>query len=313
MNHSAEQKESRIQLRKLHTESGEYELGSLVGESEENLHCTGINGTHSSNDTKTDSSELTIIEDRREDMDNLIVAHTDINSMKMTEKSFNSLPSHQNNSELVKSSVKDRPIIPTHWSINTDKKKLPMESKTVKQKDSNETYASFNLDVLSKIYLNSEKVAQLNTNENNTFDNTTNTEITLTAGVPTDSLHYNGYYYSQSDFPKKVIHTKEFNASKKHDKAIRSESLDSHSPVEQIRYWRSVAAAAQANAAGQLARVDKLTQEVTRLRWDLSISHMENNLLRQNLASVQAELDQIHQISNSTVKRDKTMRHTLSP
>ncbi|KAH8868143.1 Rho GTPase-activating protein 22 [Schistosoma japonicum] len=298
-----EEKESRLQLRKLHTESGEYELGSLIDETEDNLHSVSQN---------TDSTEHTITNIPKKQLYDVHHIRSTKDFIKSPKKYFNSLPEHQHDLDLTKNSIKTRPEIPLQWSFNTDQK-----SNKLHQNDSDETYNSLNLDVLSKVYMNSEKLASLQTS-NDTTDNGNGMTKPSNVSTSKDSFS-NGHNKTQiSDFNalKKRISLKEFIDCKRSNKVIHSESLDTHSPMEQIRYWRSVAAAAQANAAGQLAKTDKLTQELAKLRWDLSISHMENNLLRQNLASVQAELNHFRQIPNGAtnyVKRDDGICQALLP
>ncbi|CAH8647296.1 unnamed protein product [Schistosoma intercalatum] len=309
-----EQKESRLHLRKLHTESGEYELGSLAdGFSEENLHSISY---------KTDSTERTTInvyeKEEEQRLNNVGQIKSNKNTMKSIRKCFNSLPEHRHGLDLTKKSVKTRPEIPLQWSsFHNDQKSSLEKSVTptntttaIHQTESNEARISFNLDDLSKIYLNSQKLANIQTPLSNTTNtNTTSTTITdnndnngitkATNGKMSKDLFLNGHNKTDMnnyDTLKKRVSLKEFIDRKSSSKITQSESFNSHSPMEQIRYWRSIAAVAQANAAGQLAKTEKLTQELARLRWDLSISHMENNLLRQNLASVQAELNHVRQI-----------------
>lgn len=309
-----EQKESRLHLRKLHTESGEYELGSLADVvSEENLHSISY---------KTDSTEHTTInvyeEEEEQRLNNVGQIKSNKNTMKSIRKCFNSLPEHRHGLDLTKKSVKTRPEIPLQWSSfhndqksSLEKSVTPTKTTTaIHQTESNEARISFNLDDLSKIYLNSQKLANIQTPLSNTTNaNTTSTTITdnndnngitkATNGKMSKDSFLNGHNKTDMhnyDTIKKRVSLKEFIDRKSSSKITQSESFNSHSPMEQIRYWRSVAAVAQANAAGQLAKTEKLTQELARLRWDLSISHMENNLLRQNLASVQAELNHVRQI-----------------
>ncbi|CAH8664652.1 unnamed protein product [Schistosoma curassoni] len=309
-----EQKESRLYLRKLHTESGEYELGSLADVvSEENLHSISY---------KTDSTEHTTIDvyekEEEQRLNNVGQINSNKNTMKSIRKCFNSLPEHRHGLDLTKKSVKTRPEIPLQWSSFHNDKKLSLEKSVtptntttaIHQNEPNEARISFNLDDLSKIYLNSQKLANIQTPlSNTTVTNTTSTTITdnndnngitkATNGKMSKDSFLNGHNKTDMnnyDTLKKRVSLKEFIDRKSSSKITQSESFNSHSPMEQIRYWRSIAAVAQANAAGQLAKTEKLTQELARLRWDLSISHMENNLLRQNLASVQAELNHVRQI-----------------
>ncbi|CAH8678247.1 unnamed protein product [Schistosoma rodhaini] len=326
-----DQKESRLQLRKLHTESGEYELGSLAdGVSEENLHSISY---------KTDSTEHTINnaykKEEEQRLDN--VGHTKSNktAMKSIKKCFNSLPEHRHGLDLTKKSVKTRPEIPLQWSSfhndqksSVEKSIIPTNTTAIHQTESNEARISFNLDDLSKIYLNSQKLANIQTPlSNTTITNTTTTTITdnnndgitkATNGKMSKGSFSNGHKIDMNNYDalKKRISLKEFTDRKNSSKIIQSESFNTHSPMEQIRYWRSVAEMAQANAAGQLAKTEKLTQELARLRWDLSISHMENNLLRQNLASVQAELNHIRQIPKDITnyaQHNESMHRALYP
>ncbi|KAK4474935.1 hypothetical protein MN116_002041 [Schistosoma mekongi] len=303
-----EQRESRLQLRKLHTESGEYELGSLIDETEDNLHSVSQN---------TDSTEHTITNIKKKQIYDTQQIESTIDVIKSPKKYFNSLPEHRHDLDLTKNSFKTRPEIPVQWSCNTNDKLSTEQNTKPHQNDLDETYNSLNLNILSKIYVNSEKLASLQTS-NGTTDNGDGMTKPSNVSTSKDSFS-NGYNKPQiNDFNelKKRISLKEFIDSKQSNKIIHFESFHAHSPIEQIRYWRSVAAAAQANAAGQLAKADKLTQELAKLRWDLSISHMENNLLRQNLASVQAELNHFRQIPNDAtnhVKRDDGICQALLP
>ncbi|CAH8633142.1 unnamed protein product [Heterobilharzia americana] len=237
MNHIFEQKETRIQLRKLHTESGEYELGSLIGESHEDLHCS---------DVKTDSSENTIEKDKKEEVNLLSQSQSNINIIKASQKSFNSLPVHQRNNELAMTPPKSRPEFPVQWSVNT----ANTENIETDQKNPDESNASFNLDVLTKVYSNSERLAQFNISTSNTNDYS-NTTTKYAYSVFTENSDYNGCNNYHRDTLKKGRISNEIVDCKKRNEIIQNESLESHSPVEQIRYWRSVAAAAQASAAGQ--------------------------------------------------------------
>ncbi|CAH8586615.1 unnamed protein product [Schistosoma turkestanicum] len=340
-----EQKESRLQLRKLHTESGEYELGSLADdESEENLQSV----SH-----KTDSTEYTIINvykngEGGQCLDYVSQIQPNKNNVKSSEKYFNSLPEHRRDLDLTNKSVKTRPEIPVQWSTHSNVPNLSVGKSTpttntttatatntnTHQSELNETSMSFNLDDLSKIYMNSEKLAHIQTSLCKTVSTNTNTTTTSTVSATTNNINgttktingniskdpllinpnkieMNGY-----NSLKRNISLKDFVQNKNSTKVKQTESFNTLSPMEQIRYWRSVAATAQANAAGQLAKTEKLTQEVARLRWDLSISHMENNLLRQNLASVQAELDCLRQIPKDVsnyVQHKESIHQALYP
>ncbi|VEL10573.1 unnamed protein product [Protopolystoma xenopodis] len=83
------------------------------------------------------------------------------------------------------------------------------------------------------------------------------------------------------------------------------------SGLEQVRYWRSVATAARAEAAGQRSRAHSLAAELAHLRCDLDMAELEIGLLWQRLASSQADLADCHAVLTASLRLTQKKQQSL--